>query len=292
MPLEPFRSLLQRVTRFDSGSPKCILADGGIGTELLRRGVGATEIIRANLDFPDLVSEIHESYVAAGSGILTTNTFGVQGNLSDGEFAKALRAGIELAFEVAESSDEPVAIWISLAGFNAIDILRLQGFDLRRFEGVGVLLETCVSLSQALDFCQQFHEIKGYQDRIPTCATFHFGPDGLAPDGSSIETIAYRLPDAFELIGANCGSHPEEFPLLTKRFRDLSRRNLIMQPNLGIPRVLTEGDLFYPASFEDYEQSCLKSVFEGARIVGGCCGVAPAHIAHLHQKLTSQGCLE
>ena len=53
------------------------LADGAMGTELMKRGVTAHRILAANLEHPEWVREMHAAYLQAGAQVITANTFGI-----------------------------------------------------------------------------------------------------------------------------------------------------------------------------------------------------------------------
>ena len=54
---------------------KPLVFDGGMGTELFKNGIELANSSVASLQFPDVVKEIHSSYIKAGSDVIGTNTF-------------------------------------------------------------------------------------------------------------------------------------------------------------------------------------------------------------------------
>ena len=55
-----------------------IIMDGAMGSELIKRGVDLPDHIwsaHANINFPNLVKNIHADYIKAGSKIIVANTF-------------------------------------------------------------------------------------------------------------------------------------------------------------------------------------------------------------------------
>src|SRR5579884_2995045 len=93
-----------------------LLADGAMGTELFARGIHADQCVDAvNLTRPDLVQQIHQDYIAAGSELIETNTFGAnpfrlaQFGLAD-RTREINRRGAEIAREARETMGEPVFI--------------------------------------------------------------------------------------------------------------------------------------------------------------------------------------
>jgi S-methylmethionine-dependent homocysteine/selenocysteine methylase len=103
-----------------------LLVDGGMGQELIRRGVSNTSSLwsaQALIDDPRLVLGVHEDYVAAGADLLITNTYSTNGNrlremgLGDHVGAMNRMAG-ELAQQAAGSVDRPVLVAGSLPPLN------------------------------------------------------------------------------------------------------------------------------------------------------------------------------
>jgi homocysteine S-methyltransferase len=46
--------------------------------------------------------------------------------------------------------------------------------------------------------------------------------------------------------------------------------------------------IFHDITPEDYAEAALGWVSQGAQIIGGCCGIGPAHIAQLHERLPAR----
>ena len=99
--------------------PRPVLLDGGMGKELIFRGVPIPETIwsaNALLVAPDIVRDVHRDYIAAGADVITTNTCGViRGDLAkeglEDRFAELNMLACRLAREARDASDCPV--WIA-----------------------------------------------------------------------------------------------------------------------------------------------------------------------------------
>ena len=83
------------------------MLDGGMGTELLRRGVTfpfPKEVWSGTAvrDAPDVIREVHEDYLLAGADIVTTNSFGT---------SRAKLASVGLGDEMEEFQPERLLIW-------------------------------------------------------------------------------------------------------------------------------------------------------------------------------------
>src|SRR5258708_14900438 len=56
---------------------RVLVCDGAMGTMLYARGIFLNKSFdELNLTQPDLVAEVHQSYVRAGADVIETNTFG------------------------------------------------------------------------------------------------------------------------------------------------------------------------------------------------------------------------
>ena len=96
-------------------SERPLLWDGGMGTLLFERGVFLTRSFEElNLSNPQLISQVHREYVAAGADIIETNTFGanriVLGRHGfEGKLADINTRGVRLAREIARERNVYVA---------------------------------------------------------------------------------------------------------------------------------------------------------------------------------------
>lgn len=98
-----------------------ILLDGAGGTSLWNmaevQGFAKDPVWKYNVDHPELVKKLAESYIAAGSQIIYTNTFGANGpavaRSSDYSVAEVVSAGVRIAKEAAEA---PESRWLWMWG--------------------------------------------------------------------------------------------------------------------------------------------------------------------------------
>jgi homocysteine S-methyltransferase len=90
-----------------------------------------------------------------------------------------------------------------------------------------------------------------------------------------------------DAAGFNCGAGPHKALELLRGLGPLPVP-LTLFPNAGYPE--RAGDrLLYDSSPEYFAQALLECAGHGARLVGGCCGTGPAHIAALRRLLDAQG---
>ena len=189
--------------RLQSGEK--FIADGAIGTLLMRQGIAPEDILQTNRVNPTLVRSLHESYLGAGSDIITANTFGMPGALN---WANDLRTGAQIALTMCSESNRYVAAWTSFIPHvltDQIQEVRSVFRDLSPQPDI-VLLETCTSLREALDAIDAAAKLS------PTllCVTCHFTVSGRMLDGTSSAEAAQRLVAAgASVVGANCADCPD-----------------------------------------------------------------------------------
>jgi 5-methyltetrahydrofolate--homocysteine methyltransferase len=81
------------------------------------------------------------------------------------------------------------------------------------------------------------------------------------------------------LVGANCGTSLENMEKVAQEYAVAEPGfPLWIKPNAGLPR-LVDGNTVFDVTPEQMGEFAVKYVSLGARIVGGCCGNTPEHIA-------------
>ena len=246
MSLISSRRLLERLRQGER-----FLADGGIGTEIIKLGVEKEDVLSANLRFSDKVRDIHQSYLDAGSQIITTNTFGFR---TGSDWADSVRSGISIGTLAARDSKVEAAVWVSLiSNLVPLEINGLQYLAENSLHWPGaVLLETCTSLQTAVDALRLLKVL----NLELTAATCHFGEDGLMPDGASPEIAAEALIAAgADIVGANCGENPWSFVKIAERMRAVTKAPLLIQPNAGLPMQGLDGGMSYGLPNEEFTEA-------------------------------------
>ena len=279
------------LTRLQSDS--VIVADGAMGTMLQAAGLppGASPEGWL-LDNPDAVRDVHRAYVEAGANLILTCTFG-------GTRARLERSG--LAERLAEINRRAVEIAREAAGdevYVAGDIGPLGEFlaplgKMTYEQAVAIFAEQAAALAQAgvdvlyIETMSDLNEIRaaveGAQQAgldIPVFATLSFDSHGRTNMGVRPEQAAEMLVSlGVAAFGANCGATLEMTEGAVAKMHAIAPQALLIaKPNAGKPR-LVEQEVVYDAMPEDMAEYARKFVALGARVVGGCCGSTPAHIA-------------
>jgi 5-methyltetrahydrofolate--homocysteine methyltransferase len=273
-----------------------ILGDGAMGTMLHRAGLtdGAPE--RWNVERPDVVSSIHRAYVDAGSDFISTNTFGGTRNrlqldgLADRVF-ELNEAGARLAREAA--GPRVVAGSMGPTGelMNPLGLLTPEGARASFAEqakalkagGVDfVLIETMSALEEVQAAVEGAREAG-----LPAIVTMSFDTHfrtmmGIKPV-TALETLAGW---GVTVVGANCGNGPAEIERVMTEMSQARPEGVVLmaKSNAGMPRWkddrITYGGT--PEVMADYARR-MKAL--GVRIIGGCCGSTPEHIAAMRAAI-------
>ncbi len=281
----------------DKGALVC---DGAMGTYLNQKGISyARSLDELCLSEPKLIGEIHREYIQAGAEIIETNTFG--GNrfrLAGHGLADKVRdinlAGAKIAREAREISGLDVFVAGSIGPLGKpieplgkISIENARNAFIEQAEALlegGVDLFIIETISHIEEMALAAEALKTVTD-IPIIAQLTFTAEGTTYFGSTPAEMAARLlPMNVDVIGTNCSVGPQKALEVVEQLSEMGVPRISAQPNAGLPRYYG-GRFVYlssPDYFAEYAGLFVKS---GARIVGGCCGTTPEHIAAVARAL-------
>lgn len=273
------------------------LADGATGTVLqgmgLKTGLAPEVWI---LEQPEQIRALHRAYVQAGSDLILTCTFGgtrfrlASHGLADRVFEVNRRAA-ELAREVAGdnvlvSGDMgPTGRLLKPLGDLTFDeVADAYAEQARGLAAGGVdffLIETMSDVAEA----QAAIEGARRAAPLPISCTFSFDTHGRTMMGVKPDAVSQEIGPLVEIVGANCGRDPAEFPAFVRTMhRAAPEAVLWAKPNAGLPRIVDD-TVVYDATPEYMGQIALLLREAGAQIIGGCCGTAPEHMAAMASAL-------
>jgi len=279
-----------------------VLADGAIGTQLQLRGLepGAFGELW-NVDHPGLVESVHRNYCDAGARCLTTNSFRsnrltlAQHGLT-GRAQELSRAAAAIASRVAAGrawvfgSMGPFGGFVEPLGETPADDLLEAFVEQARalLEGGadGIVVETMSALEEA-EIAVRAARSAG-SPVIVAMMTFGKGPGGYRTMmGVTPEKAAVALRDAgADVVGTNCGVELslEDYEGIVRAMAGAVSCPIIVRPNAGLPTLVgTEAKYLQEPAAMAAEIGRLARA--GARVVGGCCGTNPEHIALFRQSL-------
>ncbi len=278
-----------------------LLADGAMGTLLFSRGIPQRACLdELVLTRPDLVGTIHREYVEAGADLIETATFGANRvRLAGWGLADAAGRINRRAAQIARDARDVAGREVLVAGSigplgrpahgelgldeaairsavrEQVDGLLEGGVDLLVLETYGDLASLLLAIGEARAACG-----------LPVIASMTFGDELVLVDGMSAADAAAALAAAgADVIGVNCGVGPIGSLEALERMGP-ARLGIpgTCMPNAGLPRR-TEDRFVYAADPAWLAETIGPAVAAGARIVGGCCGTTPQHIAAMRAAL-------
>jgi 5-methyltetrahydrofolate--homocysteine methyltransferase len=290
---------MKRKNLLDELAAHPVCGDGAMGTLLMARGMTSGACGMAwNIDRAEDVKAIHDAYRAAGSQLITTNSFGgshfvldLHGrandvralNLAAAQVARAAAGdGAWVLGDVGPCGDfiEPVGDLTEdevREGFrHQIEALLEGGAD-------AVLVET---MSDPAEMELGIEAALSCDPEVPVIATYAFQKTTTGEFrtmmGTPVDEAIHRAVAAgAKIVGANCGAalDLDDYVALCKEIsKAAGSAHVIIQPNAGAPRQV-DGAALYLATPEQMAQTATRLLEAGARIVGGCCGTTPPHLA-------------
>jgi 5-methyltetrahydrofolate--homocysteine methyltransferase len=252
------------------------------------------------LSRPDIIRDIHASFLSVGCDVIETDTFNGQGVVL-GEFGFADRvaeiniAAARLAKDVAaqfSTKERPRFVAGSMGPTTKLPSLGHISFEAMAatYEeqaaaliegGVDVLLiETCQDLLQAkIAAIGVLDAMRKSGKRLPVTVQVTLQDTGLMLLGTEIGAALTALePFDLEILGLNCATGPKEMNDAVRYLTLNSTKEISVLPNAGLP--VSEGGVavfkLTPQELAEYHKHFV--VDYGVRIVGGCCGTTPAHL--------------
>jgi 5-methyltetrahydrofolate--homocysteine methyltransferase len=279
-----------------------LLGDGAMGTMLQDLGNdegGAPELW--NVERVDVVEGVLEGYAAAGSRLITTNTFGgtrarLQMHGLEDRVEELNQAAAELARRVADRhpvtfvlgdigpSGELMEPMGDLTIDSAAELFAEQVRGLVAGGVDGILIETMSDLSEveaAVTAARK--EAPG----LPVFATLSFDTNLRTMMGVSPAMAVQALAEmGVDVIGANCGRGLDEMRIIAAQLAEAGagRVRLMVQSNAGLPKL--QGDTFvFDGTPEEMAGYAVEMRDLGFTVIGACCGSTPAHIAAMREAL-------
>ena len=274
---------------------KTLLFDGGMGTMLQEAGLAAGDVPELLcLTDPQKVTAIHAAYVAAGSEVITTNTFGANARkLAEGARAKGLvrvptvaqvfEAAVRCAREagaryVAADIGPTGALLRPLGTMSFDEAYDLFAAQVRAADAAGADLFVIETMADLLEAKAAVLAAKENSD-LPIFCTMTFGEDGRTFLGTTPEVAAITLNAlGVDVLGINCSLGPADLAPLVERMCAWARCPVMVQANAGLPSVV-DGVTTYDIGPEEYCRAVAPMLDMGVTVLGGCCGTTPAYIA-------------
>lgn len=242
----------------------------------------------ANLQKPGDILEIHRAYLQAGAQAIKTNTFGanpVALEMRFDEVREILWAGYRLACEAAGDNAYvfadigPIAQPETKA---AAEYCRIAA-EFLNMGARNFLFETFPSGEGLEEVCRFIH---AQQPDAFILVSFAATPDGFTRQGVPVAKLVRRAATYADATGLNCVSGPAHLLRLSLGMHLPVFQSLM--PNSGYPTTIG-GRTFFESSPSYFAEQMAQAPAHGIRILGGCCGTTPEHIARTAQALQNTG---
>jgi 5-methyltetrahydrofolate--homocysteine methyltransferase len=308
----------------DAIADHVVIFDGAMGTSIQRYRLAPEDFggERTNgcndylvITRPDVIEEIHASFLAVGSEVIETNTFRAN-RITLAEYGlqdrvlEINRAAAQLARRAADrferetgtpryvagsmgpsgklpSSDDPDMSDVSFDELAGVFSEQAQGL----VEGGAdvLLLETSQDILEvraAVVGIHRYFEASG--NRLPLQVQITLDTSGRMLFGTDIASALTTLESLpIDVIGLNCSTGPEHMAQPVKYLTEHSTKPISVLPNAGLP-INVEGEAVYPMPPDPFSAMLSEFVDWGVSIVGGCCGTTPEHLTKLIERVKGE----
>jgi S-methylmethionine-dependent homocysteine/selenocysteine methylase len=297
-------------TIFDKLPDGLVLLDGGMGQELINRnasGQGVLWSAKALFDHPEAVQAVHEDYIRSGADVITTNSYACIRNNFEPEglvhrLGEMNRLSTELAHRARDAVGKPVLIAGSMGPQNGSYRPDLVGsyeetealyreqaeflapnVDFFICETLSCLSEAraavtaavstgkAVWLSWSIEDSGAANLRSGESIRDAWADIANSGVSAVLLNCSPPEAISKVLPELLSICDLPVGAYANAFTPIPRKWD--------FHGEESIPPSRTD---VTPGAYADHASDWMTA---GARIIGGCCEVGPAHISRLNQVL-------
>ena len=274
-----------------------LILDGANGTELQKRGYDGSKCTEAwVLEHPEVMKQLQEEYIEAGSDIVYAPTFGANRvKLEEngifnmvGDFNKRLvgiskeaAAGKALVAGDIATSGKFLAPLGDITFSELYDIYHEQA---EAMEEAGVDMFVIETIMTVPDARAALLAVKDVSDK-PVLVSFTCDENGRTLTGSDVRAALVILQSmGIDAFGLNCSTGPAEMLEQAKRLRDLAEVPVAIKPNAGLPKTV-DGETVYDCPPDEFVRHTKEFIELGAGLFGGCCGTGPEHIAKIVPEL-------
>ena len=275
---------------------RILFFDGGMGSLLQEKGLKPGELPETwNIRHPEAITQIHRSYLEAGSDIILANTFGANRLKYNKNQEYSLETIVAAAMENAKKAVEEAEKSTGKRGLIALDmgptgkLLKPLG-DLDFEEAVSLFGEVaklgtengadCILIETMSDSYELKAAVLGAKENssLPVFATVTFDERGKLLTGGDIVSVVALLEGlGVDALGVNCGLGPLQMETIAKTICEEASIPVIVNPNAGLPRS-EGGKTVYDIDADTFARTVRRIAENGAYFVGGCCGTTPEHI--------------
>ncbi len=280
-----------------------LLADGATGSNLFDMGLVSGDAPELwNEEHPDRIARLHQSFVDAGADIVLTNSFGgtryrLKLHQAQDRVHELNVKAARIARSVADGAGRPVAVAGSMGPTG--EIMEPVG-PLTAAEATAAFAEQARALADGgadvlwIETMSSREEVEAAVAGaatvgLPIVVTVSFDTNGRTMMGLSAQDLAdieRASPHKLAACGTNCGVGASEVVACIRNLAESAGPEVVLvaKGNCGIPQFIG-GSICYNGTPELMALYARMAYDAGARIIGGCCGTSPKHLAAMHQAL-------
>lgn len=270
-----------------------IIFDGAMGTQLQAKGLKTGECPEIlSITHPEIVRDIHKSYIDAGSMVVYSNTFGANSyKLAESGYTveEVVKASVKVAKEATAGTGALAALDIGPIG-QLMEPTGSMSFD----EAYEIYKEVILAGADAdlivFETMTDLAELKAgvlaakENSSKPIVCTMTFEENMRTFTGCSVSSMALTLEGlGVDAMGVNCSLGPVQLRGVVEELAKWTTLPIIVKPNAGLPDPATGKYDLPPEEFAADMASGIVPL--GATILGGCCGTTPEYIRQLSTAL-------
>ena len=273
-----------------------VIFDGGMGT-MIQPHMKLGELPEMlNLTMPEIITGVHKAYLDAGADVVETNSLNANRRKLE-RIGKTVDEVISAAVGNARKAVEEAGHGYVALSMGSTGVMLEPLGDMTFDEAVDIYAEMAAAGEKAgadmvlIETVSDLHEIKAaiygakQATKLPVAVTMTFDENGRTLTGADIVTSVVTLEAlGADIVGMNCGLGPDIMCRLMPKLVGCAHVPVLINPNAGLPK-LVNGVSVYAVGPEEFAQDAVKLAQAGARLLGGCCGTTPEHIAALKGKL-------
>ena len=312
----------QKESFLDAIKHRVLLFDGAMGTEIQKFDPKPEDFPDGKdgfndglvLTHPEWIKKIHQSYLQAGADCIETNSFGSNKIKLDeygygDQTVEMNKKTAHLAVDAAlEFTDKPRYVVGSMGptgflpssndpdlGQKPLDEIR-EAFALQA-EGLilggadALLIETSQDILEVKLAIEGSHQaMQKTGKKIPLIANTTLDQYGKMLLGTNVQAAYTTVSDmGIDVFGLNCSTGPNEMTPSVRWLNEQNEHNLLVVPNAGMPEN-EGGHAVYKMTPDDMAKALdgFLTEYNKVRIIGGCCGTNPEHIAALRKVIDAK----
>ena len=269
-----------------------LLMDGSMGSYLSTiTGQSSQDCELAVLEQRDIVKDIHQQYLEAGSQAILTNTYNANRVFCHGNDTlvhQLIHEAVAVAREAAEGYDAEVFGDIGpIKGLEDGQTGKEYSFVARQFIDAGIRHFVFETNSSAEGIPEAMQYIRENTEDAFIIVMFAVQADGYSLEGYYYRDLIRKITETglADAVGLNCISGAREMRNL---FDQMEHEEILysFMPSAGSP-IVVDNRVVYESDPQFFGRKMAELAANGARILGGCCGTTPEHIRQVARFLAA-----